>query len=314
MTSVADDTDFLVELFNNIQGGPSPWGISTHSDWIECGWRAHLRAIERALKREVPDGDDAPEPGVAEVSRKLNYMRVGLYGHKLFEGRILRGLSRDIIWDARASAFDQELIEAVRVYRGYHANWGSIEEKWGCEIIGAETLLGGLAGTELAARVAALFGGPLTGRADCVINVIDPEPAFRNTGHHILPGRYIFDYKFSARHGPKDDIKFGPGSLQAQAYLWLDAVEHGEEAALGTIFERVIGHKEISKAKSYGSYIVYPHLRADKRLRAMVRLSMLHQANPQPNPTACTDAFGRECYFKYSGQCQGYLEEGEEAA
>lgn len=310
--AVATDTDYLLHLFNNIDGGPSPWGISTHTDWIECGHRARMRAIERALKREIPDGEDVPEPGVAVVAKKLNYMRVGLYGHKLFEGRILRKLSKDIIWDARASAFDLEFIEAIRLYKAYHANWGSIEEKWGCAILGAEQLLGGEEGSPTAEAVAASLGGPLTGRADCVINITDPARVLANTGLHVLPGRYVFDYKFSSRHGPKDDLKYGPDNLQAQAYLWLDAVEHGEDSAIGVIFERIIGHREISKAKSYASYVVYPQMDGEERLRAVVTLSMRSQQDPQPNPTACMDAYGRPCYFKYSGQCRGYLTEGEE--
>ncbi len=304
MTAIpADDLEILLECFNNINGGPSPWGISTHSDWIECGRRAALRAIERAEKREIIEEDDPPDPGVQIYAKKLNYMKVGLYGHKLFEARILRRLGTDLLWDARATAFSPEFLEAIRLFRAYHANWISLEEKWGCTVVGAETLLGG---PTVDAHVRNKLGGPLTGRADCVIDIIDPDRALANTGHHLLPGRYIVDYKFSGRHGPKDESKFGPDNLQAQDYLWLDTIEHGEQAAVGVIFERIIGHKEIVKSKSYASFVVYPQMDSEERLRAMVTLSVRNQQDPQPNPTACTDPFGRECYFKYSGQCRGY--------
>jgi hypothetical protein len=296
-----DDTEALLALFNSADHGPSQWGLSTHGDWIDCSRRAQLKAAERAVRAEsLEAGEEVVEIG----SKKLNYMKVGLHAHKLFEGRILRQLGTDLIWDARAGVFDMHFLEAVRLYRAYHKHWTSIEEKWGCKVIACELPLG--ASEEVSAEVIRRLGGPLTGRADAIIDVIYPEKARANTGVVLLPGRYIFDYKCSKSHGSHDDVKFGPDNLQAQAYLWLDLLERGEGGALGTIFERLIGHQTITKVQSYASFVVYPQLEAEDRLRATVQASLYNQANPHANPLACIDFFGKQCWFKTNGTCKGY--------
>lgn len=298
-----DDTEMLLELFNRTDHGPSAWGLSTHTEWTKCGKRAEFKANERAARLAVLADGAAPDNHVDQD--KLSYLYVGLHFHKLMEARILRQLGNDLIWDARASAFDINFLEAIRLYRGYHANWGSLEERWGCRVLAAEL---GLGEGPTEDKVVAALGGKLTGRADAVIEIVDPERAKHFTGHDIMPGRYIFDYKTSKAHGSGDAEKFGPRNLQAQAYLWLDTVEHGAEGAVGCIFERVIGHKELIASKSYASFVVYPQMDASDRLRALVELSNASQANPRHNPLMCdnVDGYGRPCWFGVSGQCRGY--------
>lgn len=301
MTSalLQDDTEALVALFNKADSGPSPWGISTHGDWVECGRRASLRAAERAAKAEEADAPQAEnEDGDASA------LKVGIYFHKLMEGRILRQLGTDLVWDARAEAFNVNFLEAIRLYREYHRVWGSVEERWGCRVVGAEIPLG-MSGDVPSPVVVSRLGGPLTGRMDAVIEVVAPEKALANTGLVLMPGRYILDWKTGKAHSSSDEAKFVHG-LQAQAYLWLDTVEHGEGGALGMVFDRIVSHKVITREKSYAAFVAYPQMDSEERLRAMVQLSMRSQANPMPNPLACPGQFGRQCWFKTSGQCKGY--------
>lgn len=294
---MTDDTEALLNIFNRQDHGPSPWGLSTHGGWVGCGKKASLKQRDKDLidagLQEAPVAD----------GEKLKYLHVGLHTHKLFEGRLLRKLGTDLLWDARGAVFDINFLEAVRLFRAYHNHWGSIEERWGAEILAAEY---GLGEGQVAESIIKKLGGPLTGRADAIINVRDPAKVFANTGHHLLPGRYILDYKTSKMITAKDGEKFGPDNLQAQAYLWLDTMKHGEEGALGCIFERLIGHQVITKEKSYASYVVYPQMDSEERLRALVQLSMASQANPRPNPLSCTGFYGDVCWYKRSGQCQGY--------
>lgn len=286
----------LIGIFNALDHGPSPWGMTTHSMWAECGKKGRLHE-EKLLA----------SPYGTRTAFRPEYkssMTVGLDLHKLFEARYTSKLGKDLIWDARLDTFDVHFREALRVYTAYHSTWGSIEEKWGCEILEVETEVGTAPGVE--DRVVHLLGGPLTGRKDLVINIVDPEHALRNTGIHLLPGRYIFDHKYSTENKKTDVIKFGPENLQAKTYLWLEAVELGEHGAQGTIFERFFGHVKLLKDKSYASYVVYPGENDQEILRAVVQLSMAHREKPLPNPHACRDQWGRECYLKTLGVCPGF--------
>lgn len=294
---MSDSTETLVQLFNTANSGPSAWGLSTHSDWIECGRRASLRAADRAEAAEVDTSEDDPAAG-------LNGLKIGIYAHKLWEGRVKRLLGDDLVWDARSAVFNVNFIKAIELYRDYHRIWGSVEERFGCMVHGAEMPLGG---PVVEAEVLSRLGGPWTGRADVVVTVVDPDKALTNTGLHLMPGRYLYDLKTGKKHGSDDKGLYEDG-YQAKGYLWLDCLELGEQSAIGMIHDRVIwGHKETTKAKSYAAYVAYPDIFAEEKLRALVRLSMRSQADPQPNPNACKSQWGgRDCYFKTAGRCPGF--------
>lgn len=289
------DTEQLIELFNTADSGPSPFGTSHHEAWIECGRKAQLREQER----------DDPEDEAEDTSdpTKVSNLKVGIYAHKLWEGRIKRQLGADLIWDARAEVFNASFLKALDLYRNYFRIWGSIEERYGCRVLGTEVSLGGPAVTE---RVQERLGGPYTGRADAIIEVIDPDKAHRNTGLHLLPGKYIYDLKSGKKHGTNDQELYADG-LQSKGYLWLHALEYGEDSALGFVADRVIwGHTVTDRVKSYAAYCSYPDIFAEEKLRAMIRLSNRSKADPQPNPLACKGDWGRPCWYKVSGKCPGY--------
>lgn len=294
---VQDDTEALLSLFNAADSGPSDFGVSHHETWIECGRKGELRQAEKDAANDDEAEDVSPDPAV------LSKLKVGVFAHKLWEGRTKRQLGDDLIWDARASVFNASFLKAVELYRNYFRIWGSIEERFGCEVLGAEVSLGGPA---VAARVIDRLGGPYTGRADATINVIDPDKAKRNTGLILMPGKYIYDLKTGEKRGSDDEAKYRDG-LQSKGYLWLDCLEHGDDGALGFIADRVLwGHKVTDREKSYSAYVSYPDIFAEEKLRALIRLSNRSKADPQPNPLACAGKYNRPCFYKTSGRCPGY--------
>jgi hypothetical protein len=154
--------------------------------------------------------------------------------------------------------------------------------------------------------VKSILGGYYTGRADAIIEITDPSVALRNTGLTLMPGRYILDHKTSKAKSGKDDEKFSSRNMQAASYLWLDALENGENGAVGLIFDRLFLHKDLEKVKSYGAYVAYPQLDTEDRLRSMIAIGLRNQAHPLPDPNACVGLYGDICIFKKLGTCPGY--------
>lgn len=296
------DTEALVELFNSANSGPSPYGESHHKVWIECGRKAQLAQSDRENRLALAAEDIEPEIG-SERPDKVSSLMVGVYAHKLWEGRIKRQFGADLVWDSRDTVFNASFRQALQVYADYVRHWGFIEQRFGCEIVGTEVSLGGPA---VADQVVEKLGGPYTGRADCIVNITDPDTCERNTGLRLLPGRYIYDLKTGEKHGSDDATLYGSG-IQGKGYLWLDTLENGEASAQGMIFDRVVwGHKTVTREKAYAAYVTYPDINTEEIVGAMVKLSARSKREPMPNPLACKDRFGRVCWFKTSGRCQGF--------
>lgn len=298
-----DSTDTLVELFNSANSGGSDYGASYHQTWIECGRKGQLKEADKAARLlPVVDGDETVEE-VGAPADKINSLFVGIYAHKLWEGRIKRQLGEDLVWDSRAHVFNPSFLKAIEVYKNYISHWNWLTDRFGCEIVGTEVSLGSGRVADLVQNV---LGGPYTGRADCIINIIDPDLCEHNTGLRLLPGRYIYDLKTGKTHGSNDAALYQDG-IQGLGYLWLDTLERGEEGALGMVFDRVIwGHKVTTIEKSYAAYVAYPRLESEEVLRAMVGASNYNRANPLPNPFACKDKFGGTCWYKLAGKCSGF--------
>lgn len=281
--------------------GPSPYGLSYWSTWRECGRKASLKAAEQAKGLPIVDDDAEPETVANVENYKLQMLWVGLYVHAMQEFITERGiLATDVVWPEHLAG-DINFREAVRLFLGYHARWGSIEERWGCRILGVEVPLG----EKDLETVARILGGPFTGRADAIIEVVDSSKALRNTGLALIPGRYVLDYKCSKAKNKKDEVKFSSRNLQSCGYLWLDALEQGEGGAIGTIFDRIYAYKKLD-AEAYGAYVAYPQLDTEERLRAVIAVGQRNMREPLPDSSACENFFGEVCFFKRSGVCAGY--------
>jgi hypothetical protein len=88
------------------------------------------------------------------------------------------------------------------------------------------------------------------------------------------------------------------------AYLWLDELELGSESALSMIWLRMINHKTVEK-KSFAAYMSMRDPEVVPKLRNLIELSNMLRAANKPNITSCRDQWGKLCWFKANGQCQG---------
>lgn len=289
--------------------GSSGRGVSYYRAWnASCGKRAFLdnKRTEEGFERE--HRTDA---------RGFSYFDVGVYYHLLHE-IAARGQLPDEAWDVD-EALDVNFIEAVRLFQGWKKAFGTIEEKYGCAILGAEIPL---PETDMGKQAAKrMLGGELTGRADLVIQVIDPEAAQRNTctehssGLVLSKGVYILDFKTAGKYSESDYFKY-QHDLQARAYLTLYNLEHKDRPAKGMIFDQLIKHTHFShtpihagsKLKQHSSFHAYVQMVNSEDvpvLSAMVQNGLRNMANPKANPTACIGLF-ETCPHLLSGECRGH--------
>lgn len=299
-----DMTDMLLTLQNSADSGPSPFGSSYYSDAITCGRKAQLNAANKAQRALDELEGEAVDP--SDPDKWPSSLRVGIHLHKIMEARFKRQLGADAIWDARAETFNLNFRDALKIYRGFHTTFGSIEDYLGCEVVGAEVGLG-----LDQDRVKERLGGPFTGRADLVVNVVDPEKAHANTGLFVMPGRVIVDYKSGKAHGSvdkesgknKDELKYVE-SIQCLGYLWLDELDRPEDHALSMVFLRMINHSVVNR-KSFAAYMGLRDPNAETKLRNFIAISNMMRNAALPNVTACRDGWGRKCWFATNGTCQG---------
>lgn len=293
---------FVAELIGGLNGGPSPFGLSYYSRWLECPKKARLNEEYKLLQAE--DEEEAPEPVRqfdAKGKPKLTMSHVGIHGHALFEQCWKQKLGAEIALDIQDQT--PELVEAVRLYNNFNAEWGSLEAYLGMQITEAEGKLGER--PDVAQAVIADLGGPLTGRLDAAGTLFDVERAAQNTGHHLMPGRWIVDYKFGKAHKKSDPIKY-PQDLQGAAYCYLDQLHNPENPCHGVLFIRIIGHKEMTK-DSYVTYVCHRKDTDRDRLAALVRLGLMAKAYGGSNPKACVnEQWGDVCFFKTQRICPGF--------
>lgn len=290
----------ITQLIGGLDGGPSPFGISYYKKLLECPKKARLNEEYAALKAE--EEQEEPEEQPARKSDKLNMAHVGIHGHQLFEQRWKQQLGANIAMDLRDPT--PELTEAIRIYNNFNAEWGDLQSYLGMHITGAETRLG--EEPDVAAKVKALLGGVLTGRSDADGDLYDSERLARNTGHYLLPGRWIVDYKFGKAHKKGDKAEY-ENSLQGAAYNVLDEIYNPDNPAQGVLFVRIIGHKQMLRGSSYVVYVCPKRPTDVHRLRALIRMAQAAKELEDGNPLACRSAqFGDECYFFRQKICPGY--------
>jgi hypothetical protein len=269
----------------NKRGSGSGSGISYYSRFYTCARQANLNDQLKALRAlEAADGDELESDAV----------QTGVGFHALMEASLRGDLGGDALFDARPDAFRKPQKLALDTFRAWLATWGSLEDKFGMELLGAEV--------PLATTVEGEY--PLTGRLDFVGYINDAERCAARTGL-ILPGPgvYVGDWKTtdSASQGAPD---FYANSLQAIIYPWLWDLAHPDAALCrGTIFEEVI----VTKVPKYRAFFVpaWPPKEAAEIARAFVRGAVeLRNAN-RVCPTACINKFRKPyiCPHLVSGAC-----------
>lgn len=294
------------ELYQTIQSTPhggSEFGLSKYRVATHCGYQAWLDS-QKPLKAF----DDQ-----ATTSDKLDGRKIGTYYHMLQE-LSLRGQMENEVWDLTDPAWNPEFIEALRLYRGYVKAFGSMLERFGAELIGTELELPG--DETIQQLVVDKFGASLTGRADSVIRVVNPQQALQNTKLMLEPGVYIHDFKTASARNNIHDYEFTSG-MQGSAYLYLYNLMHPDEPAKGVIFDVIYRHKELrtqavfdSKGKvkshpSFAAFLQWPHISDEDKLLNLVALAKRNLEAKTKNPAHCFSS-AVPCEYYLSGECGGF--------
>ena len=281
----------IFHLAQSANSGGSGRGISFYSTAATCGRRAVLQEIEKATAQLEA------EEGVEELSGT----GTGTAYHLLHEH-----CSSDGAWDARDGAYTPNFIEALRLFRGWKAAWGSMEEKYGAEVLGSEVDI---------EDAGELFGARVTGKIDKLIRIVNPAAAFASTGLHLMPGVYLVDYKALKSFGKNDELKYS-SSLQGANYLALYNKLHPEEPAVGMLFDIILKHRELTRLPAYDSkgavkkgpsfvhLLQTPGPRDVEKISALVHIGSRNFNENLANPSACIDFFS-VCPFYSSGKCCG---------
>lgn len=289
----------LLKLLQDDEGGGSGRGMSF---WEACARSG--RAVRLAEEESQGDKDAYAAQRAAdfEAKGKEDYFILGRIYHRLHEMDI-RGQAPNEAWDARQEAMTKELREALRLFRGYKAAWGTAAEKWGMTDMRSEVPV---PETEAGrALVTELFGEVVTGRLDAVGYIADTDAVEARTGLVLPgPGHYILDFKTASKANVMDQYKFQFGS-QGQNYILLWNHEHPDTPVKGVIFDQILRHKDIEKDKSF-KHFFSSALTADlDYIRNIVRIGKDNYDNNRCNPTVCGSAFA-PCRFLTSGKCNGW--------
>ena len=269
----------------NKRGSGSGSGISYYSRFYTCARQANLNDQLKALRElEAADGDELESDAV----------QTGVGFHALMEASLRGDMGGDALLDARPGAFAKPQKLALDTFRAWLAKWGSVEDKFGMALLGAEVPLS----TTIAGE------HPLTGRLDFVGYINDAERCAAQTGL-ILPGPgvYVGDWKTSGSES-QGDANFFANSLQAIIYPWLWDLAHSDDAPCrGTIFDHTI----TTQVPKYRTYFVpaLPSEKAAEIASAFVLGAVeLRNAN-RVRPTACINKFMKPymCPHLVSGAC-----------
>lgn len=297
----------LDELFTTVNSTPhggSLHGMSMHEMAAQCGRKANLTAKHRdkvdALRQEQRDPEETSP------------LDVGTYFHALQENG-MRGQLDGMVWDLTDSAYNVDFHEAVRLYRGYADAWGSVLQRWGAELVGVEVPLPG--SPEVAARIAAKFGDGLTGRADAIVRIVNPDQAYQNTGLLLKEGAtYLLDHKSSGQKNAKQDWQFTFGN-QSITYCLIYNEEHPEAPVEGFLFDLTVRHKTLRKepeldkngkvraGKSFHAFLAQVLPGDEEIIQGLVNVSKYNRANDVPNAACCFNGF-EPCFAFTLGLCQ----------
>ena len=204
-------TDLLKLAQDAIRRGGSAQGMSFWEQAAACGVRAHAIRMKREAERELPAV--IPEPYAP--GRRLNALTVGTLYHLLHEVNA----DPSFVWDAQDCVFTGELIEALRLYRAFREQCGTVRMQLADEEGNLPTLT-----YEVPLEAPkVLFGGQLvTGRMDCL--AIYPNDSM-----------LIVDFKTAAKGGDKYS-----DTLQAAAYIAMLKLQYPHRDVLGMQFLQVV--------------------------------------------------------------------------
>ncbi len=286
--------------------GSSGKGMSYWRSAARCGRMAILDAKDRARRAE-----SRPEP--QDMDGEINKAERGVAYHALME-HDLRGTLENVAWDAREEAFNPSFKDALRLYRAYKRDWGSVLQKWGATHGEPEVLV---PSTEVGREAARSFmGDDDTGRLDAWIYIPDSALAgvAERTGLN-LPGEgvYLLDHKTGQQLSARDVFEYSMGE-QSINYLYLYNLEHPEAPARGMIFDKIIAHAEISmedkfaatgrkvKSKSYHHYLAEAMPGDEEIVQNLIQIGKHNVDNNIANPAQCF-AGAIVCPHLKSGRC-----------
>jgi hypothetical protein len=297
----------LEHLFRVIQSHSHGGSSSGKSFWekaAKCGRDANL-----SIKHKEQAA--AARAAELEQTEEIDAMETGTYFHALQENG-LRGQLEATIWDQTDEAYDMHFNEAVRLYRGYVAAWGSVLERFGAELIGVEVPLG--SDPAVAGRILQKYGHPLTGRADAIIRIVDADKCYANTGLLLAQGsKYLFDHKSAGQRNQKQDYEFTFGN-QAITYCLLYNEEYPTDPVEGFVFDLTVRHKTLRKepeldkngklraGKSFHAFLAQVLAGDDEIVRNLMRIGAHNMANDLANSAQCFSGF-RPCFWFTNGVC-----------
>jgi hypothetical protein len=268
----------LADIFGTPEHGHSGCGISYYSEFYKCARKANLAAQQQALVQlETEEGDE------------IVATDVGTAYHALHEADIKMEIGAEALVDAREVSYSPSHREALRLFRGWKATWGSLESKYGMSDLRAEFPIGS------EGEPVEGLDAPLTGRVDFVGHIGQEglQTVFGYLGIE-LPGEgyYLGDFKTSGSKNKNDSAQYTYG-LQAQAYLYLWNQKFPGTPARGIIFDQIVRHKDL-KGGSFVTHVAYPDPNAKEMLRAFIHGAIaLREAN-RANASACIDKFSNK--------------------
>lgn len=297
--------DEVFKLVQDFKHGGSTHGMSKWETAAKCGRKANLKVIHRERL-------DSARRQEVENAEEVEALETGTYYHALQENG-LRGQLEGAVWDQTDEAYNIHFTEAVRLFRGYQDAYGSALKRWGANLVGVEIPLGGEPGSDLALEIERRMGAPLTGRADAIIEIVDPAVALENTGLDLEPGCYLLDFKTAKQKNSKQDWQFTFGN-QEIAYTLMYNVEHPEAPIKGFLFDLVVRHVKLRKepeldkngkvkaGKSFYAYLAQALDGDEAIIRALLDAGAQNMAADRANPAECFSGFGA-CPFFEMGIC-----------
>lgn len=269
----------LDDVYRTVQSTPHGSSGRGNSYWkqaVKCGRFTNLQA-------QLPEKSSMP-------GTDLNPLRIGTFYHALHEHH---AKPENAIWDmTNTMVEDIDWMEALRVFRAYVQDWGSVWEKWGFQDY----------------KVEADFEIPVPGleemftaRLDGIGRIDDIDGVYQRTGLQLPePGLYVLDLKQAGQLNSMHEWEFQFGT-QGAAYSWM-------AGAKGTIFDEVVRHKQIRKHANIRGGASYQHIfaaanpDAEILIRKMVERGKLNILTDWANSTACFDGY-KPCPFFTNGTC-----------
>ncbi len=283
-----------------INSGGSGRGMSFYAVASRCGRKARLQDVRR---EDFVDGEKAGLPDTKHA------LVIGSIYH-LFQEQ-WRKPRPDLELDMSMAAYNPNVIEALRMFRGFSRLWG--RNYWG-KPIAVECKLP--RGENETAQVTKLMGHEVTGTIDMAVemNQEDAERCQRRVPG-IEPGRYLVDWKTA--DGESDGVALTQG-LQALWYPALWNICFPAMPADGIIFDIAMKRGRRRDRAMYATDFQAVLVRtpsdaveaAVRELRGMVKSGALNVLQDIPNRAECVDWMGKVCPF-FKDACNGALR-GEE--